>query len=172
MYDCSYRVYYLRQGGYVIVIVGLSVSLSVSNFAHKLLNGFCMKFSGKVGNGPMNKWLNFGGDPNNESGYGSKSKTCIGGGMHYLSSSSYCWYRRIISVWWWRWYDDTTPLRYTVNLNSKPKIVTNECNSACAWNQVLRVPAFLLTASSGRQFQITLWVFSEKINISLPLSEN
>ena len=23
----------------------------------------CMKFSGKVGSGPMNKWLNFGGDP-------------------------------------------------------------------------------------------------------------
>jgi len=23
-----------------------------------------MKFSGKVGNGPMNKWLNFGGDRN------------------------------------------------------------------------------------------------------------
>jgi len=22
-----------------------------------------MKFSGKVGNGPLNKWLNFGGDP-------------------------------------------------------------------------------------------------------------
>jgi len=22
-----------------------------------------MKFSGKVGNGPMNRWLNFGGDP-------------------------------------------------------------------------------------------------------------
>ena len=27
-----------------------------------------MKFSGKVGNGPMNKWLNFGGDPENGSG--------------------------------------------------------------------------------------------------------
>ena len=24
--------------------------------------GICMKFSGKVGNGPVNKWLNFGGD--------------------------------------------------------------------------------------------------------------
>jgi len=23
----------------------------------------CMKFSGKIGNGPMNKWLHFGGDP-------------------------------------------------------------------------------------------------------------
>jgi len=23
----------------------------------------CMKFSEKIGNGPMNKWLNFGGDP-------------------------------------------------------------------------------------------------------------
>jgi len=25
----------------------------------------CMKFSGKVGNGPVNKWLNFGGSPDN-----------------------------------------------------------------------------------------------------------
>jgi len=36
-----------------------------------------MKFSGKVGNGPMNKWLNFGGDPDHGSGsafdYGSRS---------------------------------------------------------------------------------------------------
>jgi len=27
-------------------------------------------FSEKVGNGPMNKWLNFGGDPDYRSGYG------------------------------------------------------------------------------------------------------
>jgi len=32
-----------------------------------------MKFSGKVGNGPMNKLLNFGGDPDHGSGYGSRS---------------------------------------------------------------------------------------------------
>jgi len=25
-----------------------------------------MKFSGKVGNRPMNKWLNFGGDPDTD----------------------------------------------------------------------------------------------------------
>jgi len=30
-----------------------------------------MKFSGKVGNGPYNKWLNFGGDP--VPGSGSRS---------------------------------------------------------------------------------------------------
>jgi len=29
-----------------------------------------MTFSEKVGNGPMNKWLNFGGDPDYGSGYG------------------------------------------------------------------------------------------------------
>jgi len=33
---------YLRQGGYVIIVVCLSERI-------------CMKFSGKVGNGPMNK---------------------------------------------------------------------------------------------------------------------
>ena len=32
--------YYLRHGGYVIVIACLSVCLSVSNFAQKLTNGF------------------------------------------------------------------------------------------------------------------------------------
>jgi len=30
-----------------------------------------MKFSEMVGNGPMNKWLNFGGDPDH--GFGSRS---------------------------------------------------------------------------------------------------
>jgi len=30
-----------------------------------------MKFLGKVGIGPMNKRLNFGGDPDQGSGYGS-----------------------------------------------------------------------------------------------------
>jgi len=39
--------------------------LSVSNFAQKLPSPrrTCMKFSWKVGNGPMNNRLNFGGDP-------------------------------------------------------------------------------------------------------------
>jgi len=77
-----------------------------------------VKFSGKVGNGPMNKSLNFGGDPDHrldteivfrithyweiwkvvnghkspvrtgspDSGTG---KTCLGGGRHCPSASSY-----------------------------------------------------------------------------------
>jgi len=49
-----------------------------------------MKFSGKVGNGQMNKWLNFDGDAD----YGSADpdrdtgKTYVGGGMHCPSASS------------------------------------------------------------------------------------
>ena len=39
----------------------LFVCLSVSNFA-QTSRQICMKFPGKVGNGPMNKWLHFGGD--------------------------------------------------------------------------------------------------------------
>jgi len=39
----------------------------------------CMKFSEKVGNRPMNKLLNFGGDPDPDRDTG---KTCLGGGMH------------------------------------------------------------------------------------------
>jgi len=41
--------FYLRQGGYVIVVVCLSVCLSVGNFAQKTSERICMKFSGKVG---------------------------------------------------------------------------------------------------------------------------
>jgi len=46
---------YLRLGGYVFVVVCLSVCLSVSNFAQKTFERICMKFSEKVLNGPMNK---------------------------------------------------------------------------------------------------------------------
>jgi len=45
-----------------------------------------MKFSGKVGCGPVNKWLNFDGDPLT---YHDTGKTCLGGGMHCPSASSY-----------------------------------------------------------------------------------
>jgi len=76
-----------------------------------------MKFSGKVGNGPVNKRLNFGGDPDHrlntrivfwirdyweirkvinghkpaahsDSPDGGTSKTCLGGGKHCPSASS------------------------------------------------------------------------------------
>ena len=78
-----------------------------------------MKFSEQVGNGPMNKRLNFGGDPDHrldtrvvfrirhywkirkvvinghksaahtDSPDGGTGKTCVGGGMHCLSASNY-----------------------------------------------------------------------------------
>jgi len=41
-----------------------------------------MKFSGKVGNGPVNKRLNFGGDPDHGYPDPDSGKTCLGGGMH------------------------------------------------------------------------------------------
>ena len=52
----------------LIVVVCLSVCpsvcLSVSNCAHaKTSERICMQFSVKVGNGPLNKRLNFDGDP-------------------------------------------------------------------------------------------------------------
>jgi len=70
-----------------------------------------MKFSGKVGNGPVNKLLNFGGDPDHGSALrhyweirqvinghkfaartdspdGGTGKTYLGGGMHCPSASS------------------------------------------------------------------------------------
>jgi len=77
-----------------------------------------MKFSGTVGNGPINKWVNFAGDPDHclDTGIvfrirhyweilkvvnghksaartdlpdGSTGKTCLGGGMYCPSASSY-----------------------------------------------------------------------------------
>ena len=78
----------------------------------------CMKVLGKVGQGPMNKRLNFGGDPDHRqdtgiifrirhyweirkvvNGHksaahtdlpdGGTDKSCFGGGMHYPSAFSY-----------------------------------------------------------------------------------
>jgi len=55
----GYSIGYLRQGGYVFVVVCLSVCLSVclfaSNFAQNNSERICMKYSLKVGNGPMKK---------------------------------------------------------------------------------------------------------------------
>ena len=45
-----------------------------------------MKFSGKVGNGPLSKRLNFGGDPDHGSGIATLVR--LGGGMHSPSVSS------------------------------------------------------------------------------------
>jgi len=53
-----------------------------------------MKFSEKVGNGPVNKWFNFGGDPGHRSGdpdrgsgYPDTDKTCLGT-VHVVQSVS------------------------------------------------------------------------------------
>ena len=49
-----------------------------------------MKFLEKVGNGPLNKWLNFRADPIQGSAdpYRDTGKTCLGAGMHCPSPSS------------------------------------------------------------------------------------
>jgi len=52
---------YLRQTGYVFVVVCLSVCLLAT--LHKTFHKDFHEFWGKVGSGLMNKWLNFGGDP-------------------------------------------------------------------------------------------------------------
>jgi len=81
--------YYLRQGGYVFVIFCLSVCLLATlrkNFwmdLHEISREgwqwaivsdiaiFVLKRDVKLqltGNGPLNKWLNFGGDPSTDAG--------------------------------------------------------------------------------------------------------
>jgi len=47
-----------------------------------------MKFSWKIDNGPMNKRFDFGADPDPDP-YRDTGKTCLGGGMHCPSSSSF-----------------------------------------------------------------------------------
>ena len=54
-----------------------------------------MEFSREVGNGPMNKLLNFGGDPDrithpdtDPDPYRDTGKTCLGGSMHFTGGSS------------------------------------------------------------------------------------
>ena len=56
------------------LFVCLSVCLYVGNFAKQTSERICMKFSVKTGNGPMNRWSNFGGDPDEGSGSGSVSR--------------------------------------------------------------------------------------------------
>jgi len=46
---------YLRQGGCVIVVVCLFVSLTVSNIAQELPNGFAWNFQGRLGMGQWTK---------------------------------------------------------------------------------------------------------------------
>jgi len=85
--------HYLRQGGYVIVVLCLSVCLLAAlckNCCTDLHEIFREDW-------PVSKWLHFGGDLDHWSGYGSGSypdldcdtgKMCLGGGMHCPSASS------------------------------------------------------------------------------------
>jgi len=108
------RLYnYLRQGGYVLAVVCLSVCLIVSNFAQKLPNGFAWNFQGRLA---MGQRLNFGDDPRirdpDTDPYRDTGKTCPGWGMHRPSASS-CNMRWLMSqitrlyafdsfVCWWK----------------------------------------------------------------------
>jgi len=52
-----------------------------------------MKFSGKIGNGLMNKWLNFGGDTDTDMDPDldrNTGETCLDRGVHCPSASSCC----------------------------------------------------------------------------------
>jgi len=72
--------YYLRQRGHLIVVIRPFVCLSATLRNKHPNTRICMKFSGKVGNGPMNNRLNFGGDPVTDPDTDSDpGKTCLGG---------------------------------------------------------------------------------------------
>jgi len=47
----------------MLTVSGLLFVFCLLAILRKNFPTVCMKFSGKVGNGPMNKRLNFGGDP-------------------------------------------------------------------------------------------------------------
>jgi len=66
--------------------VCLFVCLSVSNFAQKLPNRFASNFQGRLAMGQSTNNQTFGGDPDP---YRDTGKTCLGGGMHCPSASSF-----------------------------------------------------------------------------------
>jgi len=68
--------YYLCQAGYVFVIVCLFVCLLATQLCAKTSRWIYMKFSRKVGNGPVNKRLNFGGDPDHRLDTGIVFRIC------------------------------------------------------------------------------------------------
>jgi len=79
------------------------------NFPTETSKWIGVKFLGNVGNGPMNKWLNFGGDLDLDK-YRDTGKTCLGGGMHCPSFLDFilwtcCNTQTIWSFWftciWW-----------------------------------------------------------------------
>jgi len=74
-----------------VVFSSLFVCLSLSNFVQKLPNGFAWNFQGRLAIDQLNKWLNFGRDPDH--GYPDPSRdtgrTCLGRGMHCSIASSF-----------------------------------------------------------------------------------
>jgi len=62
-------LYYFCQGGYVSVICLFFCCAKTSK-------RICMKFSGKVGNWPLSKWLNFGGNPDHRLDTGIVFRIC------------------------------------------------------------------------------------------------
>ena len=75
-YFPRHSAYSHRQGGYVIVVVCLLATLrkNVRTDLNEIFRG----------NEPMNIWLDFDGDPDHDTG-----KTCLDGGMHCPSASTY-----------------------------------------------------------------------------------
>jgi len=58
-----------------------------------------MKFSGKVGNGPVNKWLNFGGDPDHRLDTGLISGfVTIGRYGKWLTDDSFILFRQMAAL--------------------------------------------------------------------------
>jgi len=80
-----------KEDMYVIDVVCLSVCL-LATLRKKTSERICMKFSGKVGNGPTNKWLNFGGDPVHGSEYGLRIRiaTLVRRALAEVQSLSQC----------------------------------------------------------------------------------
>jgi len=87
---------YLHQGGYVIVVVCLSVCTET----HERI---CMKFSGKVSNRPTNKWLHFGGDRCQA----SRSRRWLVQGCACLTQAGWAWWRVLVravpGAFWYHW---------------------------------------------------------------------
>ena len=105
-------IYYLRQGGYKMIGVYLSVCLCVCEcvcvfVCHqhyvKSYGWIWMKLSGNIGNRTRKNWLTFERDPDPDTDFGSGSGE--NGWTHFHETFKICCpYGKDEHMWFWRWF--------------------------------------------------------------------
>jgi len=103
-----------------------------------------MKFSGKVGNGSVNKRLHFGGDPVRDPDtdpYRDTGKTCLDGGMYCPSASSLLHFplRHILVCFYTRATPASAGISYgPLSVCPAHLSVTSRCSTETAKHRIIR----------------------------------